>query len=153
MVEAAIYYLKDNEPITVGPGPWRGDRVESPQEVAANIVSMQAAWVNPKELHVQLAIADGYHINAHQAEKDLIATQLTIAGQEVESISYPEGERRRFPFADREIAVYSGAVTIAAKFRKSMTGQPPVRMGIAYQACDEQACLPPVTKQMEVNTP
>jgi uncharacterized protein len=153
MVEAAIFYLKDNEPITVGPGPWRGERPASPQEVAANVVSMQAAWVNPKELHVQLAIADGYHINAHRAEKDLIATQLSVPGQEVESIDYPQGERRKFDFAEDEIHVYSSAVTIAVKFKKNMTGQPPVRMAIAYQACDEQACLPPITKQIEVNTP
>jgi len=153
MVEAAIFYLKDNEPIAVGPGPWRGDRPVTPQEVAANIVSTQAAWVNPRELHVELAIADGYHINAHHAEKDLIATQLSIGGQEVESIGYPEGEERKFPFSDRAIRVYSGAVTIEVKFKKSMTGQPPVRMGIAYQACDEQACLPPITRQIELNTP
>jgi uncharacterized protein YyaL (SSP411 family) len=154
MVEAAIYYLKDNEPIAVGPGPWRGeqDRVESPQEMAEKVVSMQAAWVNPKELHVQLSIAEGYHINAHRAERDLIATQLSVSGVEVE-IEYPEGERRKFGFADGEIAVYSGAVTIAVKFKKSMSGHGPVRMGIAYQACDEQACLPAVTKQIEVNTP
>jgi hypothetical protein len=68
-------------------------------------------------------------------------------------IEYPEGERRKFDFSDREIRVYSGAVTIGVKFKKDMTGQPPVRMGIAYQACDEEACLPPITKQMEVNTP
>jgi uncharacterized protein YyaL (SSP411 family) len=154
MVEAAIFYLKDNEPIAIGPGPWRGeqDRPASPQEMASNVVSMQAAWVNPRELHVQLMIADGYHINANRAEKDLIATQLSIGGQDAE-IVYPEGEKRAFPFADEQISVYSGTVTIAVKFEQSMTGRPPVRMGIAYQACDEQACLPPITKQMEVNTP
>jgi uncharacterized protein YyaL (SSP411 family) len=153
MVEAAIFYLTDNEPIVVGPGPWRGDRPVTPQEVAGTVVSMQAAWVNPKELDVQLIVADGYHVNAHHAEKDLIATQLTVGGPEVESIQYPEGERRKFPFSDQEISVYSGTVTIGVKFKKSMTGQGPVRMGIAYQACDEQACLPPVTKQIELNTP
>jgi hypothetical protein len=152
MVEAAIYYLTDNEPIAVGPGPWRGDRPVTPQETAAGVVSMQAAWATPKELRVQLIVADGYHLNAHHADKDLIATQLSIGGQEVD-INYPEGERKKFAFSDQEISVYSGAVTIAVKFKKSMTGQPPVRMGIAYQACDDQACLPPVTKQIEVNSP
>jgi uncharacterized protein YyaL (SSP411 family) len=152
MVEAAIFYLTDNEPIAVGPGPWRGDRPVTPQETAAGVVSMQAAWVNPKDLQVQLIVKDGYHVNAHHVDKDLIATQLSIGGQDVD-ITYPQGERRKFEFSDQEISVYSGAVTIGVKFKKSMTGQPPVRMGIAYQACDEQACLPPVTKQIEVNTP
>jgi hypothetical protein len=152
MVEAAIFYLTDNEPIAVGPGPWRGDRPVTPQETAAGVVSMQAAWVNPKELQVQLIVKDGYHVNAHHVDKDLIATQLSIGGQDVD-ITYPQGERRKFEFSDQEISVYSGAVTIGVKFKKSMTGQPPVRMGIAYQECDEQACLPPVTKQIEVNTP
>ena len=113
---------------------------------------MQAAWVNPKELHVQLIVQDGYHINAHHAEKDLIATQLSVSGEEVE-IKYPEGERRKLAFADGETSVYSGTVSIEVRFKQSMTGRPPVRMGIAYQACDEEACLPVVTKQMEVNTP
>ncbi len=156
MVEAAIYYLKSNGPISVAPGPWRGEqgeRPQTPQEIANSVVSMQAAWVSPSELHVQLGIADGYHINAHQAGRDLIATQVSIGGRELEKIEYPEGEERKFGFSDGAIAVYSGSVTIKVKFKKSMTGQAPVRMGIAYQACDKGACLPPVTKQIEVNTP
>jgi uncharacterized protein YyaL (SSP411 family) len=153
MVEAAIYYLKNNEPFSVAPGPWRSDRPRSPQEIANEAVSMQAAWASPTELHVQLAIADGYHINAHHAEREMIATQLSIAGEEVEAIQYPEGEAHKFPFADNPIRVYVGNAAIEVKFKKSMTGHPPVRMAIAYQACDEQACLPPVTRQIEVNTP
>jgi thiol:disulfide interchange protein len=153
MVEAALLYLAKNEPFTAARGPWRGDRPHSPQELANEVVSMQAAWISPDELHVQLAIAEGYHINAHQAARDLIATQLSVSGQQVDSIRYPEGEQRRFAFTENPIRVYIGNATIEVKFKSAMTGQPPVRMGIAYQACDEQACLPPVTRQIEVNTP
>jgi uncharacterized protein YyaL (SSP411 family) len=156
MVEAAIVYLRKNGPISVGPGPWRGQqagRPQSPQEIAENVVSMQAAWANPRELHVQLAIAENFHINANQAGRDLIATQLSIAHENVESIDYPPGEKRKFGFTDEAIRVYAGTGTIAVKFKSPMTGHPPVRMTIAYQACDDQSCLPPVTKQIEVNTP
>ncbi|HEV8607239.1 MAG TPA: protein-disulfide reductase DsbD domain-containing protein, partial [Tepidisphaeraceae bacterium] len=76
-----------------------------------------------------------------------------IGHEEVEKIEYPEGEERKFGFSDGAIAVYSGGVTIRVKFKNAMTGRPPLRMGIAYQACDEEACLPPITKQIEVNTP
>src|SRR5438105_1726031 len=103
MVEAAIFYLKNNGPISVGPGPWRGDqgtRPQSPQEVAGNVVSMQAAWVSPRELHVQLGIQEGFHINANKAGKDLIATQLSINHEDVESINYPAGEKTKFGFSD-----------------------------------------------------
>jgi uncharacterized protein YyaL (SSP411 family) len=153
MVEAALLYLSQNEPLSAAPGPWRGDRPQSPQDMASSVVSMQAAWLSPSELHVQLIIADGYHINARHAGNDLIATQLTVPGQDVERIDYPAGEEQRFAFSDGPIRVYSGSVTIAVKFKRAMTGHGPVRLAIAYQACDEQACLPPVTKQAEVNTP
>ena len=57
-------------------------------------------------------------------------------------------------FASRPIQVYAKEVTLMVRF-----AQPPaasestVKLTLSYQACDESACFPPVTKQVELRAP
>ena len=57
--------------------------------------------------------------------------------------SFQWGEMPAFEFE-------TGDVTIAVMFKANRAPTGTVRLGLYYQACDEQACLPPVTKQLEV---
>lgn len=158
LIEAAILYLRNNEPIAVSPGPWRGEAQEppSPQQVAAGVVSLDATWISPTELHVRVGILDTFHLNAHQTASGLVGTQLAVSGEsaaDVIHIDYPPGEERSFAFAEQPLRIYSGAVTLAVRFQRDMTARPPLRMALSYQACNENACFPPVSKVFEVNTP
>jgi uncharacterized protein YyaL (SSP411 family) len=157
MVQASSEYLARNEPISVGPGPWRvGSPPTAPQQTADEAVSLHADWAAPDKLHLRVGIQDGFHINAHEAAKGLVATQLSVQGGQsaaVERIDYPPGEERRLADAEDSIRVYSGEVTIAVQFKRNMQGSPPLSLGFSYQACNDNACFTPAVKQMEVNAP
>ena len=77
----------------------------------------------------------------------LVATTLKIVGADAEVI-YPDGEERRFEFADQPIRVYEGELRISVKFTSSPSN--PLTGRLTYQACTDTACLPPVTKQFDV---
>lgn len=158
LIEAAILYLRQNEPITVSPGPWRGEteRPPAPQQTATGLVSVEASWIAPDELHLRVGILDEFHINAHESGRDLTATNLAVAGDAarlVESIDYPPGEERAFSFTPAPIRIYDGAVTMVVRFKQDMTGRPSLHLALTYQACSDSACFPTVTKQFQVNTP
>jgi uncharacterized protein len=158
MVEAALLYLRQEGPVEVAaaPRPREEDRPLSPQQLAERVVSIRAAWRNTKELSVHINLLKGFHINSNQPQQGLIATQLAVQGDSaalVEAIEYPPGEEQRFAFVEQPIHVYVGEVIILVRFSQPMTDADPVKLALSYQPCDEEACLPPVTKQLEVNTP
>ena len=145
LVEAAARYVRGHGPLVVEPAGAPVDRPVSPTELAMRVVSVKTAWNGPRELHVNLSILRGFHIHAHVAGPGLIATELRVAEAEVE---YPAGEERAFAFADGPIRVYDGQVTVVVRFKA--IPQKAMRMNLIYQACDESACLPAVTKTIEI---
>jgi uncharacterized protein YyaL (SSP411 family) len=162
MVQAALLYLRQTgEPFTVSaeaPGAsGAAERPTSPQEMAVAAVDLDALWQSPTELHVQLSIAPGYHINHHEPAKagdvPLVATRLTVespAGVTVGAMLYPQPVERTLPFADAPLAMYEGDVTIVVRFASAPQRGSELNFAITYQACDDAACLPPVTKRFRV---
>ena len=158
MVEAAMLYIREYDAIAITPGPWRGsaDRPESPEQIASGVVSVEAAWTAPDELHLHLGILDTFHINAHQAAEGMIPTSLTVAAGvagDVEAIDYPPGEERQFSFQEAPIHVYDRTATVVIRFKRPVTGRPPIAMALSFQPCTDIACFPAVMKQFEVNVP
>ena len=164
MVQAALLYLLANEPFvaSAGGGAAAGAggataaaaRPPTPAEVAGEVVQLSAVWAKPDEMHLTIDVLDPWHVNAHEPAPGLIATQVSIVGGDdtaVAAIDYPPGEMRRLAFADQELRVYDGKVTVAVRFAR--IGSKPLRVGVQYQACNDDACLPPVTKQIDVVPP
>ncbi len=152
MVQAALEYVRRFGAMEVAAIKTAARRVAPPGQMASNVVGMRAAWVSETELKVNVEILDGFHINAHDAGKGLIATTLAVGGVDganVATIEYPPGERRRFEFAEEEIAVYEGSIVIAVRFKTPVESKS-VAIRLTYQACDEQKCLAAVTKQIEI---
>jgi hypothetical protein len=54
---------------------------------------------------------------------------------------------------DQPVRVLSGEVIATAHFANPRTPGTKIRVGIHYQACDDSACLPPVTRQIEILVP
>ncbi len=98
-----------------------------------------------RQLRVRLAVADGWHVNAHPASLPfLIPTTVEPAapdGAPALRVEYPEGQALRPAFAPEAIQVYEGTV----EFPVPLTdGEPaPERVAVRFQACDHQICLPP----------
>jgi uncharacterized protein YyaL (SSP411 family) len=162
MVQAADQYLRKAEPFTVSAATGeaavgRGaERPMTPQEIAAGVVGVAARWASPVELHLRLNVLKGFHINAHHTDTNanlpLIPTTLAVVGEAARgaAVEYPPGEEQSFSFAERPIRVYSGDVTIVVRTVVSLPKGAAVRLNLSYQACDDSACLAPVTKQIEV---
>ncbi|MDB5304403.1 MAG: thioredoxin domain protein, partial [Phycisphaerales bacterium] len=156
MVEAALVFLRRAEPFTVSAATHGAeDRPLNPQQIAQGVLSIRTRWRGDSELLIDLSILRGFHINAHDIGEDvpLIPTTLNLAGNDAQAaIEYPPGEDLRAAFAEQPIRVYSGDVTIVARFPAQRRQGPAVKLSVSYQACDERACLPPVTKQVEAET-
>jgi hypothetical protein len=140
MVQASLEYVQTHGSIQIEPEAKAVQRPAPPQDLASSVVALNARWVDPQQLIIRAMIEDGYHINAHRAEKDLIPTDLNISGvARVESIDYPPGD------------VYVGAVEFVVRFSKPV--DQPLRATLRYQPCDESACLAAVTKRLEIPVP
>jgi uncharacterized protein YyaL (SSP411 family) len=146
LVEAASIYVDRHGPLKIEPGTDGIRPQPTPYEIASRVLTVNAAWVSPTELKLQVRIQAGYHVQANRAGKGLIATTLGVpSGATVE---YPAGKLLKLEFADEAVEVYSNLFAMRVKFDESPTSV--VKLGLTYQACDESACLPAVTLPIEV---
>lgn len=94
-------------------------------------------------------IAPGMHINSHAPkEEELIPTTLSIpeaSGVRLEGAAYPPGTEFTLPLDPKEkLSVYTGEFTIQARMMAT-AGDHLVEAKLRYQACDNNACMPPKT--------
>ena len=152
MVQATLQYIRQSGSLSVSADVSSSDRPLSPHQLAEGIVSISADRTDPNRLLVRVEIANGFHINAHQPSAGLLATQLTVMGDaasQVRQIDYPPGEQRSFEFAPEPVAVYENTITIAVIFNQPQSDRP-ITLSLRYQACDDRACLPPVSRQWTI---
>jgi uncharacterized protein YyaL (SSP411 family) len=138
MVAATAMYLRQHRPIIASAGA-NVDRPMSPQQLAQDVVSIGVHWEGPLTLRVRLRIVEGFHINANIADEGLIATRLSVAPAAV--IEYPAAKEKRF----------EGEVVLIVRFSDKPVDA--VRLSLVYQPCDENSCMPPVTKQIDIAIP
>ncbi|MGA2440394.1 MAG: DUF255 domain-containing protein [Tepidisphaeraceae bacterium] len=131
LVQAAMLHLRDRGEITVA-GESQPDLPRSPAELAAYVTDTDAEWDGPL-LRVTCRVAPGYHLNAHDAAVE--PTRLTVTGGAVEAIEYPPGELRN-------------QFEISVRFKLAPSGT--LKLKLSYQACDASACLPPITRTIEI---
>jgi hypothetical protein len=104
------------------------------------------------QVTVSLQIKGGYHINAQKPSEDyLIGTSLKLAppaGLTVGKVAYPAAKLVKFSFSETPLAVYEGTARIVATMKSDASlapGQQTVPGKLTFQACNDQACLPPST--------
>ncbi len=95
-------------------------------------------------------IAPGYHVNDHEPTLDyLIPTELELEPSKrvsVAKVVYPKGQLKKFAFSDIQLSVYEGTLEVGALLKIARTTQPgtyTLKGKLAYQACNDHACLPP----------
>jgi uncharacterized protein len=85
---------------------------------------------------LKLHIQPGWHLNANPPLlRFLVATEVKAAGAALRRVRYPKAER------------YEGTVTIEGEVQ---VAEGPVTLSLTYQPCDEERCLTPVTREVEV---
>jgi DsbC/DsbD-like thiol-disulfide interchange protein len=110
-------------------------------------ISVPAGKASPVALHFR--IAQGFHINSHRPKEDyLIPTTFSIpadSGVQLASATYPAGTEFTLPVdPDTKLSVYTGEFAIQTHI-VAPRGNHLVNASLRYQACDNNACMPPKT--------
>ncbi len=128
---------------------------QAPGQVVKAKVTMASAVARPDTVVRAAVVVDvlpGYHINDHHPTLDyLIPTEVKLQPSKqvtVKDITYPKGEPKKFAFSDAPLSVYEGTVRVDVALqleRKTLPGNYEVKGQLAYQACNDHACLPPAS--------
>jgi len=110
-------------------------------------VTVPAGKATTVVLHFR--IAPGMHINSHAPrEEELIPTTLSIpeaSGVRLDGATYPDGTEFTLPLDPKEkLSVYTGEFAIQVRM-VAAAGDHLVEAKLRYQACDNNACMPPRT--------
>jgi uncharacterized protein YyaL (SSP411 family) len=131
---------------------------------APQIVTLQAGAVSrlpdgAYSIPLRLSVRSGWHINAnHPSASYLKPTVLRLAspGAQLVGVRYPPPQRARFGYAKEPLDVYSGDAAIQATVRlpaSSLHTGRQMRFVLAYQPCNDRACLAPAEIALEVTAP
>jgi len=109
------------------------------------------------EVAVVMKIRPGFHVNAREVTQDyLIPTDLRAelpVGFKIGTISYPKGTLQTFNLSkNKQLNVYSDRVVIRLPLTvlaSAPLGPQHFAMKLHYQACSNEICLPPVTKDVD----
>jgi len=107
---------------------------------------------------VVLDIPRGYHVNANRPlGKYAVPTTVKVdapRGVRVTPVGYPRGVVRQLKFSQGErLALYEGRtvlrfnVTFPADFPQGVTQ---LRARVRFQACTDEVCYPPATRNLEL---
>ncbi len=124
------------------------------QSVTGSIGNGTAAKGAATRATVVLNIPAGLHVNSNRPNGEYqIPTSVRASGNGVRigSVTYPRGRNRKFSFSETSLNVYEGRatfnfnVTVPATFKGSSVS---VRVAVKYQACTNEVCYPPKTKEI-----
>jgi uncharacterized protein YyaL (SSP411 family) len=144
-LEAAVLAF-GTEPVSVHatvPLPVEGD----------GIVTLQARRTSKRRVDVTAHIKPGHHLydTAIDSTLGLVPTRLRFApGVQamVESIDYPPAKRLELAHGP-SVAGYTDSITLVVRFRGELP-ESKIELSLAYQACDDLACLIPSVARVEV---
>lgn len=106
---------------------------------------------------VVMEIPNGLHVQSSKPlDKFLIATRLDVetpAGMRVGPITYPRARMANLKFSKGKVAVYEGRAPIS--FSVSVPagysgGSGEIKGKLRFQACNDDACFPPVTREVKM---
>ena len=106
---------------------------------------------------IVMSIPSGLHVNSSHPNTDYaIPTNVKVsaAGAKVGTVMYPRGTNRKFEFSDDALNVYENRavfyfnVAVPKNFKGNTLK---VNAEVHYQACTEQVCYPPKSKEITLN--
>jgi suppressor for copper-sensitivity B len=130
---------------------------QSAEKATITVQTDRTAYVPGESFRLlaRFEIADGWHVNANPASYDyLIPTRVEAelpTGWPPAETTYPPGRSKTFAFADTPLSVYEGTIVVqirSAVPAGTLDGTISIPVTATYQACDQQRCLPPITKAL-----
>lgn len=130
--------------------------IVSAQTVSGSIGKGTAARGKATRGAITLSIPGHLHVNSSRPDSQYAiptSVRLTATGARVSGVTYPRGVNRKFAFSESTINVYEGTVrfpftvTVPAGFKGNTIR---VRAVVRYQACTNEVCYPPATKEVMI---
>jgi thiol:disulfide interchange protein len=124
------------------------------QSISGSIGNGTATRGKTVRATVVLNIPSGLHVNSNSPNSEYAiptTVKVTSGNARIGGVSYPRGRNRKFSFSEHTINVYEGSatfrfnVTVPARFRGNRIS---VRVVVRYQACTDEVCYPPRSKEM-----
>lgn len=103
---------------------------------------------------VVMSIPVGLHVNSSRPNSEYaIPTIVRVSGAGLKfgAVNYPRGKNRKFEFSENSINVYEGRVvfnfnvSVPANYKGNTIK---VRAVVKYQACTDEVCYPPKSKEI-----
>ena len=147
-----LQVMKDQPLPLPGDANRQGDAAAAVQFLSPEQVTVPARHSAQIDLHFR--VADGLHINSHAPrEKSLIPARLAVVevqGLNVTAVDFPPGTEYALQFSPREkLSVYTGEFVLHAHVM-AQPGEHFLEGALRYQACDQNACMPPHTIPVSV---
>jgi DsbC/DsbD-like thiol-disulfide interchange protein len=124
-------------------------------KVAAQPVQISAGQSG--EAVIRITIQNGYHVNANPPTYSYLkATELEVSpaeGVSLASVTYPKAQNKKFPFAEKLLAVYEGEADLKATLKTDKAakkGERSIPARLRIQACDDQVYYPPGTVELSI---
>jgi hypothetical protein len=125
-------------------------------KISSSIVPEKTKKGRTVKANVVMEIPSGLHVQSNKPlDKFLIATKLDVetpSGMTAGPVSYPRALMRNLKFSKSKVAVYEGRtifrfnVTVPANYSG---GSGEIRGKLRFQACNDDACFPPVTREVK----
>jgi Disulphide bond corrector protein DsbC. len=107
--------------------------------------------------NIVMEIPNGLHVQSNKPlDKFLIPTKLDVetpAGITAGAIVYPRALMRSLKFSKNKVAVYEGRTSIRVPITVQANyagGSTEIRGKLRFQACNDEACFPPVTREVKM---
>lgn len=127
------------------------------QTVTGAIAKGAVTRGTPARATVVLSIPGGLHVNSSRPGSEYAiptSVRASSKGVKIGPVSYPRGRNRKFEFSENRINVYEGRtsfgfnVTVPENYRGSTIK---LNVAVRYQACTNEVCYPPKTKQITLS--
>ena len=106
---------------------------------------------------VTMEIPPGLHVQSNKPlDKFLVATRLDVEtpqGMKVGPVLYPRSVLRSLKFSKGKVAVFEGKTVIRFNVTVPSSysgGSGDIKGKLRFQACNDDACFPPVTREVKV---
>jgi uncharacterized protein len=141
-----------NQPNFASPAPG----AEPPVQVFASQDSAVVSIGNPATVELELRIADGFHINAHEPDVDYLVG-LTVSAENGTGVravvDYPIGSPLQTQWAAKgeQPMVHAGDLRLSVRLERTddaWAGTP--TLVVSYQACTDTACQAPAKVELGI---
>ena len=103
---------------------------------------------------IVMDVPGGLHVNSNRPNSQYAiptVVRLSAVGAKIGAVSYPRGKNRKFGFSEDTINVYEGRtafnfnLSVPANFKGNVVR---VRAVVRYQACTDEVCYSPKSKEI-----